>query len=74
MKSILSNSCCKKKEKPFPKLMIGRNNLSVVLFTAPRVGTVVHQGSGYAVGHYNTSWGTLFDDYEGDVCLTNSED
>jgi hypothetical protein len=73
MKSVLSNKCCEKKEKPFPKLMIGDLTGSVVLFSKEKVGTVVYNSGngGFKVGTYLEDWGSGFTDYEGDVCLTN---
>ena len=72
MKSVLSDKCCKKEEKPFPKLMISTNDRKlIVLFTSESEGTVVHKGNSvWLLGSHNNNW-CHFKDYEGDVCLTN---
>lgn len=77
MKSVLSDKCCKKEEKPFPKLMIAfdhnpRKGL-VVLFSEEGAGVVVHtEDNIYEIGDHSTCWPpSYYKDYEGDVCLTN---
>ena len=74
MKSILSKSCCKKKEKPYPKLMEAPRSGCIVLMISADCGTVVNgvSESGYRVGRYITMWNNM-KDYEGYVCLTNRE-
>jgi hypothetical protein len=74
MKSVLSDKCCKKEEKPFPKLMQTDSLGSVYLMSSSETGTVVYvaTGSGLLLGRYRD--GMTPDglkDYEGDVCLTN---
>ena len=76
MKSILSNSCCKKKkEKPFPKLMKADGTQAIYLMATASEGVRVHGGeNNLALGSYSNSWATWdFKDYEGGVCLTNEE-
>ena len=79
MKSVLSKSCCEKKEKPFPKLMVGNDYLTkgvIILFNNKNTGVVVNSNNNkYRLAEYSTSWTPqYYSDYEGDVCLTNSED
>jgi hypothetical protein len=73
MKSVLSKQCCEKEEKPFPKLMISHQG-KLVLFTKPEEGMVLAMGMGHEpVGKYTSGFAmSVFRDYEGDVCLTNS--
>lgn len=73
MKSILSNSCCKKKEKPFPKLMKKPNGTIVLMFDEKK-GTAVHACAHDMLGYPSTHAASAYEDYKGDVCLTNSED
>lgn len=72
MISKLSNNCCDKEEKPFPKLMISTSG-TIVFFEKSKIGMVVY-GSVYSkIAEYSEDWGMgLFKDYEGDVCLSNS--
>jgi len=64
-----------KEESPakFPKLMISKNDESIVLFTRDRVGTVVFNiFGGYFIGEHKTDWNiTTFKDFEGSVSLSN---
>ena len=66
--------------KPFPKLMVEKPEAgtgAVVLFTAPKVGTVVYAGYDdeeppYETGEHGTSWiMDCFKDFEGTVILSN---
>ena len=72
MKSILSDKCCKKEEKPFPKLMVSTTG-AIVAFSEEGDGTVVNIGtSSEVLLYHSTGWlMRSFKDYEGDVCLTN---
>ena len=76
MKSVLSKKCCEKKEKPFPKLMVHQNTGRVLLFSNKAEGTCVYKGSGiFRLGEHREHWSFReYSDYEGDVCLTNSEE
>jgi len=73
MKSVLSEDCCKKEEKPFPKLMKHESYGSVYLMTSRSEGTVIHVGHGSTVslGERARVTQSYMSDYEGDVCLTN---
>ena len=75
MKSILSKSCCKKKEKPFPKLVIGTHTGNVYLMKSIDSAIVVHVGDHTTLhlGDVQNLNGSRFVAYEGDVCLTNKE-
>lgn len=77
MKSVLSSDCCKKKEKPFPKLMVHLDG-DIVMFHENRKGCYVYLsglGCSKGIGYYvNRFVMDNFKDYEGDVCLTNDEE
>jgi hypothetical protein len=75
MKSVLSDKCCEKKEKPFPKLMWKPARGSIWLMTSEGVGTAVYgkDSDTYRIGeHVSCLMMNFLEDYEGDVCLTNS--
>lgn len=74
MKSVLSNNCCEKKEKPFPKLMKHSTYGSIYLMRTVYKGTTIYAGKGSPniIGdHFNDMSPSNLTDYEGDVCLTN---
>jgi len=73
MISKLSDKCCKKEVKPFPKLMMANDTGVLVLFTDAITGTAVNNVGGmYKIGYHSSCWhSSSFKDYEGDVCLTN---
>lgn len=74
MKSVLSDKCCKKEEKPFPKLMKHCEYGSIYLMSRSNEGTVVYSGIGSMnkIGkHFSNTLSKNLTDYEGDVCLTN---
>ena len=74
MKSILSKNCCKKEEKPFPKLMEKPKTGSIWLMESDTVGTCVHAGGVYVLSEQCRRLDRRFlEDYEGDVCLTNED-
>ena len=77
-KSVLSSKYCKKKEKPYPKLMLSKETGNVFLLSKNGKGTCVHPtGKGirpFILGEDSLNLDmSLFSDYEGDVCLTNEE-
>jgi hypothetical protein len=73
MKSVLSDKCCEKKEKPFPKLMINSPQNTIYLMRNSSCGVVVHcKVNTKEIGSSSTSLVERYlEDYEGDVCLTN---
>lgn len=75
MKSVLSKQCCKKEEKPYPKLVLGAQTGNVYLMKSMDSATVVHVGDHTALhlGDVQNLNGSRFVAYEGDVCLTNSD-
>jgi hypothetical protein len=76
MKSILNNKCCEKKEKPFPKLMIGKSD-NIFLFSRSGDGVCIHVPDPAGTPHMWLGWNSdnlgmgEFKDYEGSVCLSN---
>jgi hypothetical protein len=76
MKSIKQEKCDKKKEKPFPKLMIHSSFGSIYLMTSPTKGTIVNLGN-----HSSSSLGDqcinitpkYCSDYNDAICLSNEE-
>lgn len=77
IKSTVSDTPCKKKELPFPKLMVRESNpFTIVLFNSKFTGTIV-AGKGKVrggVGFYGRNFSdSAFKDYKGSVCLENSD-
>jgi len=58
----------------FPCLMLGRNSEQIVLFKAPKCGTVVSSGCYTAnEGRYSTDWlMEVFEPFNGTLTLENS--
>jgi len=60
-----------KSEAEFPRLMVLQDTNQVVLFTAPRIGTVV-AGDYSPIGHHSDGWNFgSFKDFTGTVTLEN---
>lgn len=61
-----------KTEKPFPKLMLGTEGKRLVLFTEAGVGTQLNtfglDSNGY---HFNKWVMTHFEEFEGEITLSN---
>lgn len=63
----------KKAERPFPKLMIHANGVTVVLFTTKTEGIIMQSEDKLnPVGYYWTCFGSdAFEDFEGSITLSN---
>ena len=59
---------------PFPKLMKSDNG-RIVLFSSPKVGTLVSSSHYETVGYYSNNWDEeCFKDYGGTIELTNEKE
>lgn len=59
-------------ERPYPKLMIGKKEGTIVLFTTPTKGTVIQTGNRwhYPLGYHDTKWAPEeFEDYCGIITI-----
>jgi hypothetical protein len=60
----------KKEVNNFPKLMKVKTSNSVLLFTSPKVGTVLVKDTDWEVGHYSQNWyPDCFEDFTGELIL-----
>jgi hypothetical protein len=66
------NNLNKKKERPYPKLMIASDN-QIVLFFKHEHGIVIDIGGGYSeIGYYTNDWDMCaFSDFEGSITISN---
>ena len=74
MKSELKKIVEEKKPLDFPKLMVTKDNVMVVLFTSISYGAVVYAKEKWEgqLGYISTNWDMEdFKDYEGRIILEN---
>jgi hypothetical protein len=76
MKSIKQEKCKEKKEKPFPKLMVGHRSGNIYLARNNYTATCVFLGKhnpGWGLGEVSKTLRNLTD-YDGiGICLSNEE-
>lgn len=70
MKSRINNIKTKC-DLPYPKLMIYKNDNTIVLMTEPEIDVVVYSDDkDYPTGHYGEDWNG-FRDFDGEVTISN---
>jgi len=72
---VTVNEKTKKTEKPFPKLMIGKETGTVVLFSGKNCGTIILENKAFNdCGDYFTNLEIDgFTDFDGSITLENEE-
>lgn len=58
----------------YPRIRVLKGSTLTILFTAPKVGTVLRDAgnSFYGVGHHAANWSEFdFEDFDGTVTLSN---
>ena len=61
-----------RESREYPKLMISKDLLLVVLMSAEKQGVVIDCTGVYEVGHFSTDWHMdSFEDFEGSITLSN---
>jgi len=67
-------NCCTPAEPDYPMIMKGKNTGVIVLFSAPRHGTVLRKGcyKCLEIGEWDTGWDmSLFEPVSGGIILRN---
>jgi len=72
--TIISTITEKKKEKPFPKLMVSGKGSFVVLFVTEHKGVTLTKTDVWEIGETSVSFDSEeFTDFEGSITLSNGE-